>query len=89
MVFKSRVFAATQVVDHWIDEKEASQITGMSRSWFQRMRWQGGGIPYTKAKRACRYKVHDIISWMESRKTNSTSKPPQAPGRLSGRIGHD
>jgi predicted DNA-binding transcriptional regulator AlpA len=63
-----------QILDRWVDEKEASRITGMSRPWFQRARWAGGGIPYTKVSRACRYKVSDIFAWMEARRTTSTSE---------------
>lgn len=57
----------------WIAETEASRITGMSVAWFQRMRWAGGGIPYTKLGRAVRYKQSDVFSWMESHKRASTS----------------
>jgi predicted DNA-binding transcriptional regulator AlpA len=57
----------------WITETEASQITGMSVAWFQRMRWAGGGIPYSKLGRAVRYNVADVLQWMESRKRRSTS----------------
>jgi predicted DNA-binding transcriptional regulator AlpA len=64
----------TNQTSRWIDEQEAAQITGMSRAWFQRKRWQGGGISYTKLDRACRYKLADVLAWMESRKTCSTSQ---------------
>jgi len=70
-----------QIDERWVDEKEASRITGMSRHWFQRKRWAGGGIAYTKIDRACRYKVSDIIAWMDGRRTTSTSE--HALGRSS------
>jgi predicted DNA-binding transcriptional regulator AlpA len=60
-------------LDLWITEIEAAQITGMSVAWFQRMRWAGGGMPYTKLGRACRYKLSDVMEWMDSRKRISTS----------------
>ena len=64
---------AALIGDRWVDEKEASRLTGMSRPWFQRKRWEGGGIPYAKFSRACRYKVSDIFAWMEARTMTSTS----------------
>lgn len=57
----------------YINESEASKMTGMSIAWFQRDRWQGGGIPFVKMERAVRYKVSDLIDFMESRKRRSTS----------------
>ena len=75
--------------DCWIDEKKASHITGMSRAWFQRKRWLGDGIPYTKVERACRYKIRDINSWMDSRRTISTSQRPQSVCRMNGGNGND
>ena len=60
--------------DRWIDEKEASAITGMSLAWFQRARWAGNGIPYVKISRAVRYKLADILQWMNDRRITSTSQ---------------
>ncbi len=60
--------------DRWIDEKEASAITGMSLAWFQRARWAGDGIPYAKISRAVRYKIADVQRWMDERRVTSTSQ---------------
>jgi predicted DNA-binding transcriptional regulator AlpA len=57
----------------YITEREASKITCMSIAWFQRDRWQGGGIPFVKLGRAVRYKLSDVVTYMESRKRWSTS----------------
>jgi predicted DNA-binding transcriptional regulator AlpA len=61
-------------LDRWIDEKEASAITGMSLAWFQRARWAGDGIPYAKISRAVRYKIADVQRWMDERRVTSTSQ---------------
>ncbi|MBX3072871.1 hypothetical protein KF728_12790 [Candidatus Obscuribacterales bacterium] len=50
----------------YCDEKIAAELTGMSRAWFQRMRWAGGGPQYSKmgtSKGAgVRYKVANLIA---------------------------
>lgn len=75
---RTQVSNELQIVDRWIDEKEASRITGMSRPWFQRKRWEGGGPRYTKLSRACRYRLSDVLEWMDARATTSTSQPTGA-----------
>lgn len=67
------------------DEKTASELTGLSRHWFARMRWAGGGPPYTKigtSKGAgVRYKVADLTEWFENNKVRNTSQIPVQPKR--------
>lgn len=58
----------------WITERCASEITSLSVHWFRKMRGAGGGIPYAKVGRACRYRRSDVIAWMESRQVCSTSE---------------
>ncbi len=49
-----------------ITEKEAAPIVGMSVAWLQRKRWEGGGPPYVKYDRAVRYRVEDLVAWIEA-----------------------
>jgi predicted DNA-binding transcriptional regulator AlpA len=64
---------ASHLRDRWVTEQEGSVVTGMSVPWFQRKRWEGGGPPYTKLGRAVRYKLSDLVAWMEERRRHSTS----------------
>ena len=57
----------------WLSEGEVARITGMSVAWLQRKRWSGGGIPFAKLGRAVRYKLSDVLDWVEERKRISTS----------------
>lgn len=59
--------------DRWIDEREAAKLTGMSSAWFQRARWAGDGIPFSKVGRSVRYKLSDVLAFMEARRIESTS----------------
>ncbi len=49
-----------------ITEKEAAPIVGMSVAWLQRKRWEGGGPPYVKYDRAVRYRMEDLMAWIEA-----------------------
>lgn len=66
-----------------VDEKEAAQWTGMSVYWYQKMRWAGGGPPYTKLgsskyRGAVRYRLGELLSWFEQSRVRSTSDPAAA-----------
>jgi predicted DNA-binding transcriptional regulator AlpA len=54
--------------DRWLSERETARLIGMSRAWLQRERVAGKGIPYAKLNRAVRYRLSDIVGWMEGRK---------------------
>ena len=51
----------------FINENEASSITGLSVQTLRNWRFQGKGIPYVKAGRSVRYQYQDVISFMEER----------------------
>lgn len=53
----------------YINEKEVSRITGLALPTLRNHRHLRTGIPYIKAtRRAIRYSLEDVISFMESRK---------------------
>lgn len=60
--------------DRYLTEKQASEITGYSCSWFQRARWNGTGPEYTKTGNTVRYKRSKLFAWMDSHTISSTSK---------------
>lgn len=58
-----------------LNEKQAAPIVGMSRAWLQRKRWEGGGPPYIKYDRAVRYRMEDLLAWVDAHAgRNSTSQ---------------
>lgn len=65
--------------DRWIDEKEASRLTGFSRYAFQAWRFRGNGPPFRKLglgrRGPVRYLLSDLMKWMERYPTlKSTSE---------------
>lgn len=65
----------SSISDRYLTEKEASAITGMSISFFQRARWQGTGPSFVRvSSRAVRYKESVLRAWMDERTKASTSE---------------
>lgn len=56
----------------YIKEHEAAYMMGLSVKTLQNYRWQKREIPYVKIGSACRYKVQDLIDYMESKKVMVT-----------------
>lgn len=56
-----------------INEKIAAQRFAMSRAWFQRMRWCGGGPPFIKVGSAVRYHVEELEKYFLTKKRRNTS----------------
>jgi hypothetical protein len=54
--------------DRWIDENEAAKICGRCVRSLQNDRWKGTGLNYTKFGRSVRYRIGDILDFMESRR---------------------
>lgn len=57
----------------FITDQEASKRYGLSRAWFQRKRWEGGGPPYIKLSRNVLYPMESTDHWFLNRITASTS----------------
>jgi len=58
----------------YLNEKEASQRYGMSVSWFQRMRWKGGGPAYAKLAGKVLYPIAGTDEFFASKLRTSTSE---------------
>lgn len=56
---------STDKLDRLITEKEAATLLGLSPSWMQRKRWEGGGPPFVKFDHAVRYRLRDLEAWIE------------------------
>ena len=54
----------------WVDEKEVSRIIGVAVQSLRNWRFQQRGPTYSKIGRAVRYRLDDVIRFMEERKIN-------------------
>jgi len=51
--------------DAYINEKQAHATTGLALSTLRNNRWLGRGIPFYKIGKAVRYKLSDVLNYME------------------------
>lgn len=58
-----------------LNEKEVSELIGMSVHWLRRKRWSGGGIPFCKLgeRGAVRYRPEDVEAFIVNKVRKSTS----------------
>lgn len=61
----------------FVSEEELERLFGLSRSYWQKSRVRGGGIPYYKIGRSVRYKLSEVEAFFESNKAISTSHADQ------------
>jgi predicted DNA-binding transcriptional regulator AlpA len=55
----------------YVDERAVSQITGRALATLRNDRYVGQGIPYVKMGRSVRYRLDDVINYMESHKVKT------------------
>ena len=61
--------------DNLLTTKEAAPILGVSIAFLERDRWAGARIPYIQiGARAVRYRMCDLMSFIESRTRTSTTQ---------------
>ena len=61
--------------DHLLTTKQAAPILGVSIAFLERDRWAGARIPYIQiGSRAVRYRMSDLMSFIQSRMRLSTSQ---------------
>lgn len=66
--------AGARNVDRYVDDVEASNVLGLSRTYMRQLRLTGDGPRFAKFGRAVRYRVADLFTWAESRSATSTSQ---------------
>ncbi len=59
----------------WLNEQELASRLGISVKTLQKDRWQGGGIPFLKARGFVRYRISDIQAWEQAHMRVSTTTP--------------
>ena len=52
----------------WVDEKRVAEVMGIAIQTLRNWRFQGTGPAYSKVGRAVRYRLDDVIHFMEERR---------------------
>lgn len=61
--------------DEEFSPESLEAILGVSKSWLQKMRSEGGGIPFSKVHyRKIIYKKSDVLAYIERKRVQSTSQ---------------
>ena len=61
----------------YLSSEQVSELTGLSRSYFEKLRVRGEGPPYCKiSPRRVLYGRKDLIDWIERHRVHSTSEQP-------------
>lgn len=55
-------------VPQWLTEKEVSKITGRAEQTLRNDRTKRQGIPYSKISRSVRYRLDDVVGYMDARR---------------------
>lgn len=55
------------------DQRLLAKYLGKSVAWCERARWEGTGPCYIKLGRHVRYRVEDVLSWMDQNVHTCTS----------------
>ena len=50
----------------YLTEKQVSESTGLSQKTLSQHRWKSAGLPYSKFGRSIRYKLDDVLAFMEA-----------------------
>ena len=61
----------TREVDEYVDEREVKRITKRALPTLRNHRFHKRGIPYVKLGRSVRYRLADVLEFMESRKVET------------------
>jgi predicted DNA-binding transcriptional regulator AlpA len=59
----------------YINEKKVAEMTDFSVQTLRNDRHLGKGIPYTKRGRSVRYRLDEVVAYMESRKIKTEESP--------------
>jgi hypothetical protein len=63
----------------YIEEQAVARITGRALSTLRNERFQRRGIPYYKVGRSVRYRLGDVIEFMEKHRIETESQAGQKP----------
>lgn len=60
------ITTTTATVPVLLTQAEAARVIGKSEKWLERDRWAGPTVPYIKLGRSVRYRVADLLTYIES-----------------------
>lgn len=60
--------------DRWVEPLEVERITGKKLQTLANERYRGAGIPYYKVGASVRYKLADVLSFMERHRINPEAR---------------
>jgi hypothetical protein len=63
----------------YLCEKQVARRLGFSVKWLQKLRYQGGGIPYHKFGGRIRYAIADLVAYEAANRRLNSSDQPSAP----------
>ena len=63
-----------QDIEKYITERETHGISNFALSTLRNHRHLGIGIPYIKLRRSIRYKLSDVIAYMEARRIQTDDR---------------
>jgi len=62
------------IVPRLMSQRDLAGYIGKSTAWCERARWAGEGPRFIKLGRNVRYKVEDVLEWIEDSARTSTSE---------------
>jgi hypothetical protein len=65
------------VGERWVDERKVSEITERSVFTLRNERVQRKGFPFYRIGRSIRYKLSDILLFMEGRRIETRDQPKE------------
>ena len=63
--------------DEYVDTVQLASVLKMSRSYFEKLRWRGGGPPYLKFSSRVLYRFGDVRAWLPAHVRCQTSHRPR------------
>jgi hypothetical protein len=66
---QTNITNATATVPVLLTQAEAARVICKSEKWLERDRWVGPTIPYCKLGRSVRYRVADLLEYIEGNVT--------------------
>ena len=64
-----------------INQNRLAEMLGCSARTLERQRLEGTGIPFCRVGRLVRYRLVDVIEYLEAQRRWSTSEPPSTQGK--------
>jgi len=66
---QTNITQTTATVPVFLTQGEAARVINKSEKWLERDRWIGPTIPYCKLGRSVRYRVADLLEYIEGNVT--------------------